>query len=76
MGMHVQPSNTFGRNDCLIGSVLLSLQASGHVVSALNIQQRNMTCVHVRDELRQLQLTSATTDAYLSHEERLECVFG
>ena len=34
-----------------------------------------MTCVHVRDELRQLQLTSATTDAYLSHEEHQESIF-
>ena len=39
MGIHVQPSNTFGRNDCLIDSVLLKLQASGPVISSLNMQQ-------------------------------------
>ena len=74
LGMDVQVSNTFGRNDCLIDSVLLSLQASGHISASLNMQQRNMTCVRVRDRLREEQLTSQSIDAYLSHEEHLECI--
>ena len=75
MGMHVQSSNTFGRNDCLIDSVLLCLTSSGHIASSLYMQQRNMTCVRVRDDLRSLQLTSATSDEYLSHDEHLETIF-
>ena len=73
LGMDVRPSNTFGRNDCLIDSVLLSLQASGHMIPSLNMQQRNMTCVRVRDRLREAQLTSDAMYDYLSHEDHLDC---
>ena len=76
MGMVVQASNTFGRNDCLIDSVLLSLQASGYITASLNMQQRNMTCVRVRDALRAEQLTSESSDDYLSHEEHLQSIFN
>ena len=75
LGMDVRPSLTFGRNDCLIDSVLLSLQASGHMIPSLNMQQRNMTCVLVRDRLREAQLTSDAMDDYLSHEDPLNCMF-
>ena len=75
LGMQVQKSHTFGRNDCLIDSVLLSLQASGHIIASLNLQQRNMAAVQVRDTLPQVRLTDATMDAYLSHDEHLPCIF-
>ena len=75
LGMDVRPCNTFGRNDCLIDSILLSLQASGHIIASLDMQQRNMTCVQIRDRLREDRLTSVSMDDYLSHEEHVECAF-
>ena len=75
LGMDVRPSSTHGRNDCLIDSILLALQAAGHIIGTLDMQQRDMICVHVRSQLREAGLTAALFDDYLSHEEHLERTF-
>ena len=69
MNMRVMESQTFGRNDCLIDSILQSLQYSGSIHSEMTADYRNDIAHSVRLHLENIGVTTKDAFDYLSHDE-------
>ena len=72
--LKVFPSETHGRNDCLIDSLLLALCNAGLVLPALTISARSSICAAVR---RHLVREHGVPDCngYLEHDKHVPAIF-
>ena len=75
MGMPVMESQTFGRNDCLIDSIMQSLQNSGCISRSLLGIHRDEIALSVRTHLQLNRLTASDDFEYLSHDDHAPHIF-
>ena len=72
-GLVVRPSETHGRNNCLIDSLLQALSHAGSVTAGLPVAQRRDVCARARGDL---MLHHGASDAgYLEHDVHGPSVF-
>ncbi len=68
LGYHVRSAETFGRNDCLIDSILQGLQHASLFREPLTFDERKDIAARVRSFLRDNNYTRSDIDEYLSHD--------
>ncbi|MDP7647737.1 MAG: hypothetical protein QGH82_06700, partial [Candidatus Woesearchaeota archaeon] len=68
LGYHVRSAETFGRNDCLIDSILQGLQHARMFREPLTFDERKDIAARVRSFLRSNNHTRSDIDDYLSHD--------
>ena len=72
--LQVLPSETHGRNDCLIDSLLLALHHAGLVIPSLTIEARGSICAVVRRHLVQ-EHGVPDCNGYLEHDRHVPAIF-
>ena len=68
LGYHVRPAETFGRNDCLIDSIIQGLQHARMFREPLTFDERKDIAGRVRAFLRKNNYTRSDIDEYLAHD--------
>ena len=66
--LQVEHAETFGRNDCLVDSVMRCLMSTGFMKQNLTVWERSTIAWQVRQYLREQHLTSWSGNDYLSHD--------
>ena len=75
-GLQRYPSKTFGQNNCLVDSMLLSMKAAGLVRVAVSESERCEACTAARQHLEQQHgLVVSVPPPFLSHDEHAGAVF-
>ena len=71
-GLHVIDADTFGRNDCLIDSIMQSLLHSGFLRSSVTLDVRDEIASSVRQHLQDNGLTRNDDFDYLRHDVHVQ----
>ena len=74
-GLQVSHSETYGRNDCLIDSVLQSLSSAGLMRSDMPAAERNSIAARVRKYLEDRGETRRGAYEFLGHDQHLPHIF-
>ena len=75
-GLQRNLSETFGRNNCLVDSLLLALRYAGCIRQDISFEERREACAAARWHLVQHHGVDARNDDYLSHDLHLAPIFN
>jgi len=74
-GLQRSPSETFGHNNCLVDSLLLSMQHAGYARHDITFEERRAAAAAARWHLVQEHGLPAAGDPYLAHDMHLAPIF-